>query len=108
MIMIVTAWNNGAHHESGAGYGLRIDVADRNRYFSRDWQDVIVQFPSGQTAVVNIDKDSFWGATCHELIHKEIGLWLRSQGLVPWPEGRPPKLSLEPAMSNNFLLNRGP
>ena len=26
--MIVTAWNNGRHHQSGAGYGLKIRRAE--------------------------------------------------------------------------------
>jgi hypothetical protein len=28
-----TAWNNGQHARSGNGYGLRIPIADRDRYF---------------------------------------------------------------------------
>jgi hypothetical protein len=34
--MIVTAYNNGQHHPSGAGYGLRLSVKDRDKYFKRD------------------------------------------------------------------------
>jgi|SRR5712664_1289150 len=107
MNMIATAWNNGTHHESGAGYGLKIDVADRDRYFSRDWQDVVIKFSDGRSATINIDKDSFWNFTCRELINQEIGRWLRSQGLAPWPAGNPPKLDLEPTSGNSFALNRG-
>jgi len=34
--MIVTAWNNGEHHPTGAGYDLQIDARDRDKYFRKD------------------------------------------------------------------------
>jgi len=104
--MIVTAYNNGAHHESGAGYGLRIRKADRERYFSRNWQNLVISLPNGQIATPNLDKGSFWG-DCRELINQEIGGWLRSENLAPWPDHKPPKLNLEPSAENRFSLNRG-
>ena len=72
--MLVTAWNNGAHHKNGAGYGLKVDALDRNRYFSRSWQTIILELP-GQTDLVeiNVAKASSWGNTCRELISREIG-----------------------------------
>ena len=30
--MIVKAWNNGAHHPTGAGYGIKISLADLNEF----------------------------------------------------------------------------
>ncbi len=95
--MIVTAWNNGQHHPSGAGYGLKITVADRDRYFHREWRSVTLIL-EGQTQPIeiNISKPSFWGETCHELISAEIGRWLKQNGLTPWAKGNPPKLVLEP------------
>lgn len=33
--MIVKAWNNGAHHLTGAGYGIRISLADYNDFNPR-------------------------------------------------------------------------
>jgi len=104
--MIVTAWNNGAHHESGAGYGLKIAAEDRDYYFSQDWQSIVLQLANQNRVKVNIDKPSFWSSTCRELIHQEIGRWLRSQALAPWPDGEPPKLSLEPTSGNAFALYR--
>ena len=104
--MIANAWNNSSHHESAAGFGLKIDAADRDRYFSKDWQNVVIGLPGGRYATVNIDKDSFWNPDCRELIHKEIGLWLRSQGLAPWAAGKPPKLNVKPTSGNRFVLNQ--
>ena len=44
--MIWTAWNNGEHHETGAGYGFKVSAADRDRYFNPVWQTVILELPS--------------------------------------------------------------
>ena len=53
---IVTAWNNGSHHQSGAGYGLKMCVADRDVYLRREWGSVNL-FLGGQgpSVTVNID-----------------------------------------------------
>lgn len=103
--MIVTAWNNGAHARSGAGYGFKISIEDRDAHFQPDW-DVILLEMDGETQLVevNIDKTSFWDETCRELIHVKIGRWLRSQGLAPWPKGNPPKFILEPIGENRFKV----
>ncbi len=31
--MIWVAWNNGKHYSTGTGYGFKISLADRDRYF---------------------------------------------------------------------------
>ena len=95
--MIVTAWNNGQHHTSGAGYGLKLSVADRDEHFRRDWESIFVLLEDQPHPVdINIAKPSFWGPVCRELIHVEIGRWLIKHGLAPWPKGKPPKVVLEP------------
>jgi hypothetical protein len=100
--MIVTAWNNG-----GAGYGVRISMSDRSRYFQRQWKSVFVRIGDQSHAVeINIDKKSFWRAVCGELINKEIGLWFRQHNLAPWPKGNPPKLKLSHEHDNHFHLNK--
>ena len=104
--MIVTAWNDGKKYPTGAGYGLKIDAADRDRYFQREWKTVtLVLEGQGAPVEVNVDKPSFWNKTCRELISAEVGRWLIKNGLVPWPKGRPPKLVLEPfGEAGHFLL----
>jgi len=105
--VIVVAWNNGAHHPSGAGYGLKVSAEDRDRYFRRTWKFVTVEIsasPGQKTIQINTDKPSFWDSTCRELISKEIGIWLKSQNLAPWPKGSPPRLSLRPAGEARFVL----
>lgn len=81
---------------SGAGYGLNFDVADRDRFFKREWKSIIFQLEDSSTVVeVNLTKRSFWGATCREVINAELGLWLVRNGLAPWAKGQPPKLLLK-------------
>lgn len=105
--MIVTAWNNGDHNQSGAGYGIKISTEDRDQFFKRAWRSVILEF-EGTTvqAEVNIDKPSFWNPQCRELIKQEIGIWLRANGLSSWPPDDPPRLSLEQLSNRRFLLRR--
>jgi hypothetical protein len=101
--MIATAWNKGAHHRSGAGYGLKLAVADRDRFFRKKWKNVILQLEGVADPVfVNIDKKSFWGSRCRELIDDQIGRWLIDNKKAPWPHRSPPKVRIEPIMGNLF------
>lgn len=108
--MIWTAWNNGKHHASGAGYGFKIAVADRDRHFQRGWDTVSVALPQSSGAPlaveVNIAKDSFWREECREVIHQGIGRWLGSSGYAPWPWGSPPQFEVEPAGDRRFVVRR--
>jgi hypothetical protein len=105
--MNVTAWNNGKHHASGAGYGIKLSVKDRDRYFKPEWKIISLYLGNNQSPIsVNIGKPSFWNPTCRELIHKEIGRWLISNNLAPWKRGHPPKLSLTFLENNQFRLSR--
>lgn len=105
--MIVTAWNNGAHSRKGIGYGIRISDEERDLYFKKDWDIVLLELQGEEEAVeVKIDKESFWGIPGRELISIEIGRWLRSQGLAPWSRGNPPKLIMEALEDNRFRLEK--
>jgi hypothetical protein len=106
-VIIATAWNNGQHHRSGAGYGLKISVADRHRHFHRSWKSVQLLIPGAEAQIsVNVDKASFWGESCRELISAKIGRWMIKGGLTPWPEGRPPKFELILVEPGVFALKR--
>ena len=104
--MQITAWNNGAHHTSGAGYGLKVDKLDRDRYFSRSWPTINLELP-GQTdpVEVNVAKASFWSNTCRELISRDIGRWLIDNKYAPWELGQPPKFQLRKVGERRFRLN---
>ncbi len=103
-----SAWNNGQPRPSGAGYGLKVPIADRDAHFSRSQRTIILELPRGAEFVgvpINVGKDSF-GTECRELISKEIGLWLMDQGLAPWPKGQPPKIDVEQVGVGRFRVMR--
>ena len=106
MALVWTAWKNRSE-SAPTDYGLRVPIADRDRLFDKRWQTVVLELPSdrGFTEVeVNVSKASFWSAKCHELISKEIGDWLRANGLVSWRTHRPPKLIVEQAGARRFRV----
>ena len=105
--MKVTAWNNGEHHQTGAGYGLKLSASDRDRYFRESWGTVLIHLPDGVESEVNTDKASFWNESCRELISQEIGRWLIKTGKAPWPGGNPPKFELIPKGERHFELREG-
>lgn len=104
--MIVTAWNNGAHHPDGNGNGIKISSTDRDQYFNPEWETVLLIL-EGRTELIkiNINKKSFWNETCRELINKEIGVWLIENQLGQWPPHQPPELELNMVGERNFYLN---
>ncbi len=103
--MIVTAWKNGRHHASETSYGLKVAASDRDRFFDPEEDSAVLELGGWVAPVtVNTHKDSFWGPACRELIDREIGCWLRQNGLAPWPKGRPPKLVMVPLGRNRFAV----
>lgn len=105
--MIVTAWNNGLHNPSGAGYGLKISVSDRGHFFKREWKFILLELEGWTSAIkTNADKASFWNETCGELISADIGKWLIQNCLAPWSKGNPPKLVMEHIADNRFSIRQ--
>jgi len=105
--MEVTAWNNGKQYSDGNGYGIKLNPSNRDLYFNREWKNILIELEGDSIpAEVNIDKASFWNNTCHELISKEIGIWLIQNRLAPWEKNNAPKLNLIPLNENIFRLER--
>lgn len=100
--MYVTAWSNGRPLRTGAGYGIRLFVGDRDLFFDPHWSDVSVDVADGGPALVPLSR-SFW-RSCPELRSAAIGQWLLRHGLAPWPRGAPPALVLSPAGTRRFHL----
>jgi hypothetical protein len=100
--MRATGWSNGRPLASGAGYGLRISVNDRNRLFHPDWNNVLLEVDGSGQVVVPLSA-SFW-KTCTELRSSEIGRWLLRQRLAPWPRGAPPSVEIDHVAGNRFRL----
>jgi len=98
--MIVTGW-------WGGGYGLRLTRGNRDEFLQREWKHLVLELEGLPTPIeVNIDKPSFWDGTCYELVKKEIGEWLISNGLAPWPKRHPPKLRMEHISGNRFFVHK--
>ena len=105
--MIWAAWNNGKHHSSGAGYGLKVPVEDRDRHFNRSFGTVFVDLQGSGTSITvefNVNKDSFWNQECRELISKEFGRWMINAGIAPWPSRKPPKFVIDKTDKRHFIL----
>ena len=99
--MLVTGWNNGAFHKTGAGYGIRISRKDRDRYFNKEWDYVIIQLDD-EDVRVNVSF-SFWDE-CSELRNAKIGQWMIRRGHQRWPKGSPPVFELILIRERKFRL----
>jgi hypothetical protein len=97
-----TAWNNGQHRASGAGYGVRLSVADRDRYVKREWKSIRLEVPGQGSTTVPLS-ESFW-TRCSELRFATVGRWLQATGFAPWPKGKPPALTVEPLGGDTFRV----
>jgi len=107
--LIATAWCNGKQRASGAGYGFKIDKEDRDAFLKRKWKTINLCFTdTGECCDINIDKDSFWNETCHELISASIGRWLIRNRLAPWERGNPPKFLLTHITEDKFEVKPEP
>lgn len=92
----VTAWSNG-----GTTYGLRIGKPNRDRFFNRDWNGIVLEV-DGETYRVSITP-GFW-KECPEIRDPVIREWLRQHRSLKWPKGQPPKAALIPLGGNRFRL----
>ena len=96
MPFIAKIWNNGRYYATGAGYGLKISVEDRERSFDRTWQTVVLHLSGFDYPIeVNVAKPSFWNRTCGELIKKEIGVWYLRNHPARWNRGNPPQVIMK-------------
>lgn len=100
--MKATGWNNGKFHKSGAGYGIKINKNDRDRYFGRGWDSVVINIEGYGEIKVNISS-SFWRG-CSELRNIGIGRYMIEKGLTPWKKDNPPKFELVPIGERRFKL----
>jgi hypothetical protein len=99
----VTVGNNGRWNQSGAGYGIKLKSADRDRYFDRTWTDVAVGIEGLGSADVKLSA-SFW-AHYRELRSIHISTWMRANGFASWPNGNPPSFQLRRHGGRRFKLS---
>ena len=98
--MHATAWHNGGSPADAAGYGIKFTEADRDRYFAKEWDDVMLELDGGNTTAVALSP-SFW-RSCSELRSAEIGRWLLDRRVAPWLRGNPPSMVVTPLDGNRF------
>jgi len=92
---------------TGSGYGLKISVQDRDKFFKKSYKQAVLHLEGqSQPIEINIDKPSFWDGNCRELVSKEIGQWLIKNKLSDWEIGQPPRLNMIFLGENNFQLKR--
>ena len=104
---LAAAWNNGQWSTTGAGYGLKVSIEDRDRFFDREWESVTLRLGVDEkrcVAEANVAKASFWDGTCREMIKKEIGFWFIECGFAPWPKGEPPQFQMFPMGEREFQV----
>lgn len=83
-----------------AGYGIKITASDRDRWFEKDWDDVVLDLEGGQLVTVPLSP-SFW-RRCSKLRSAVIGRWLMEQGVAPWDRGNPPGIAITRVAGNRF------
>ncbi|MDD5456320.1 MAG: hypothetical protein PHV30_04725 [Candidatus Margulisbacteria bacterium] len=104
--MIVTCWKGGNGNVfDPIGYGLKVAIQDRDKYFNSNWDNIRVELNDNITVLIKTNKKSFWNNSCHELISVEVGKWLIENNIAPWPKGNPPKLRLDLISNNYFKLS---
>jgi hypothetical protein len=80
--MKAKAWNNGRHHPSGAGYGVKLSAGDRDRWFQKDWAAIRIQVPGEGTTEVPCRSRSGGGAPSCAVLRSVAGC-----GVVGWRRG---------------------
>ncbi len=98
--MHTTGWHNGGRPEDPGGYGLKFVQRDRDRYFDRDWPEVVLQLDGGDEVTIELSP-SFW-RSCSELRSAGVGQWLLDQDAAPWMKGSPPGVVVTPVSENHF------
>jgi hypothetical protein len=84
--------------------GIRVGTGNRSRQFNREWREVVIEI-DGRAFSFDLSP-GFW-KDCPEFRDDRdapIREWLDRRGLLDWPKGRPPKLTLEPLGGNRFRL----
>ncbi len=99
--MKAKAGSNGRRRSSGAGYGLKVSPSDRDAHFDPNWRAVTLRI--GEREVTVSISPSFWRG-CSELRSREIGKYLLTNGLAPWPKWAPPTFDLVPEGEAAFRL----
>lgn len=101
----VIPYNNGKHEKNGNGYGIKINISDRDKFFKKKYKFIRLKLEGLRDEIkVNTDKPTFWNENCRELLHNEIGKWLIMNKMAPWKFRNPPKLKILHLEDNHFEI----
>jgi hypothetical protein len=106
---LVSTWNNGSRHASGAGYGIRFSRGVLETIFQPNTKSIRLRIGADHATEHTVRiSNSFWTG-CPEVRDQRIGIWLKILGLDHWETGRPHKLVFEHCASHYLLrdLKRG-
>jgi hypothetical protein len=105
--MIVKAWNSGAHNRNGNGYGFKVNPADRDAFFKKEWDTITLEIDGEEEPVtVTIDKEGFWAEESRELMSDALGKWLHRNGMAPWPRMNAPTFEIDVLEDNHFSVRK--
>lgn len=93
--IIVTTWNNGSYHKSGAGYGIRIPK--ESMAIVRNWKSMKIN----NTIIY---KKSEMTDKCPEIRSINIGQFLIQNNLNKWVKGTPYELKIIYLGEDNWEL----
>ena len=103
---VTSVWHNGSpNHETGAGFGVSINIAGRKIFkqiFGLQASVKVELRIDGNWFVVKTAK-TFW-TTCPELRKKEIGAWLIANKRNLWESGKPTQICVTHLGDNRFDL----
>ena len=102
----LTAWSNSTSDKPN---GFEITEDTRDCLF-KPWKSrliregVDIEFPSGKSLWLPLDrKPSFW-STCPEFISSKIGEWIKEQGDDSWHKGQRPKYIAKLSTAGNGAI----
>lgn len=96
--MQASAWR------SGTTYGIRVGAGNRDRHFRRQWERIEVEMDGIPHSFALTP--GFW-AHCPEFRDRGkavIRPWLQRHTGLPWPHGKPPRLTLLALGGSRFRL----
>jgi hypothetical protein len=102
-IFNVTGWKNGKHNDKNTTYGIAIKKSERSSFISKKIKQITIQIDGFEDFTVDIS-DKFW-ENCNEFRHRKIKEWMTRENLIPWKNGKPPKLKLTRVEKDVFKLS---
>lgn len=92
---------------SGVKLGIKISRQDLDRYFDKSWKTILLSLSDGNKIEIDIIRNYLLTSKCssRQILHREIGAWLKEEGLFPWEHGNPPKLKLTTEKEGEFELS---